>query len=140
MYDKGEGVPQDDAEALRWYRLAADQGVANEQYNVGLMYADGRGVPQDAAEAVRWYRLAADQGDAVAQNLLGTMYRNGEDVPQDDVLAHMRYSLSASRATRGLRERAVQGRDRVAGLMNPTEIAEAQRLAREWDAAHPREP
>ena len=83
---------------------------------------------------------AADQGDAVAQNLLETMYRNGEDVPQDDVLAHMWYSLSASRATRGLRERAVQGRDRVAGLMNPTEIAEAQSLSREWNAAHPREP
>jgi len=85
-------------------------------------------------------RARADQGDAVAQNLLGTMYRNGEDVSQDDVLAHMWYSLSASRATSGLRERAVQGRDRAAGQMNPTQIAEAERLAREWDAAHPRAP
>ena len=121
-------------------RVRAEAGDAEAQFNLGTSYDDGRGVPQDAAEAVRWFRLAADQGDAVAQNLLGTMYRNGEDVPQDDVLAHMWYSLSASRATRGLRERAVQGRDRVAGLMNPTEIAEAQRLAREWNAAHPREP
>ena len=68
------------------------------------------------------------------------MYRNGEDVPQDDVLAHMWYSLSASRATRGLRERAVEGRDNVADRMTPDQIADAQRLAREWDAAHPREP
>jgi len=137
MYDNGRDVPEDDTDAVRWYRLAADQGHATAQFNLGFMYRDGRGVPQDAAEAVRWYRLAADQGDAVAQNLLGTMYRNGEDVPQDDVLAHMWYSLSASRATSGLRERAVQGRDRVAGLMNPTQLAEAQRFASKWDAAPP---
>ena len=67
MYADGEGVPEDDAEAVRWYRLAADQGLANAQYNLGVMYADGEGVPEDDAEAVRWYRLAADQGLANAQ-------------------------------------------------------------------------
>ena len=100
-------------------RVRAEAGDADAQFNLGASYDDGRGVPQDAAEAVRWFRLAADQGDAVAQNLLGTMYRNGEDVPQDDVLAHMWYSLSASRATRGLLERTVQGRDACASLMPP---------------------
>ena len=60
MYANGEGVVEDDAEAVRWYRLAADQGHADAQYNLGLMYA--KGVPEDDAEAVRWYRLAADQG------------------------------------------------------------------------------
>ena len=68
MYDEGEGVPQDDAEAVRWYRLAAEQGDATAQYNLGLMYDEGEGVPQDDAEAVRWYRLAAEQGDASAQS------------------------------------------------------------------------
>ena len=57
MYAYGEGVPEDDAEAVRWYRLAADQGHAGAQYNLGVMYANGRGVPEDDAEAVRWYRL-----------------------------------------------------------------------------------
>ena len=65
---------------------------------------------------------------------------NGEGVPQDDVQAHMWFNLAASRYTGEDRERAVEARDRVAGLMIPTQIAEAQRLAREWDAAHPREP
>ena len=74
MYANGYGVPEDDAEAVRWYRLAADQGHAGAQYNLGVMYASGRGVVEDDAEAARWYRLAADQGHAYAQNSLGAMY------------------------------------------------------------------
>ena len=62
MYANGEGVPEDDAEAARWYRLAADQGHADAQNNLGMMYANGEGVPEDDAEAARWLRLAADQG------------------------------------------------------------------------------
>ena len=62
MYDKGQGVPQDYAEAVKWYRLAAEQGDADAQYNLGVMYDNGQGVPQDYAEAVKWYRLAAEQG------------------------------------------------------------------------------
>ncbi len=62
MYDNGEGVPQDYAEAVKWYRLAAEQGDASAQYNLGIMYINGKGVPQDYAEAVKWYRLAAEQG------------------------------------------------------------------------------
>ena len=86
-YLLGLGVPQDDAEALRWIRLAADQGHAAAQFNLGLMYGNGRGVSQDVVEALRWYRLAADQGHALAQSELGTMYANGQAVPQDDTEA-----------------------------------------------------
>ena len=94
-------MPQDDAEAVRWWRRAAEQGHATAQYNLGVMYANGRGVPQDDAEAVRWYRLAADQGEALAQSNLGVMYANGRGVPQDDVHAHMWINLGASRMTAG---------------------------------------
>ena len=59
---------------MKWFRLAADQGDASAQYNLGFMYADGRGVPQNYAEALKWYRLAADQGHASAQFNLGLMY------------------------------------------------------------------
>ena len=59
MYVIGRGVLQDDAEAVRWYRQAAEQGLAQAQYNLGVMYANGQGVRQDDAEAVRWYRQAA---------------------------------------------------------------------------------
>ena len=102
--DPPEGVPQDDAEAVRWYRLAADQGRASAQNNLGGMYSNGRGVPQDAAEAARWYRLAADQGDAAAQFNLGLMYAKGRGVPQDYVSAHMWANLAAAQGHENARE------------------------------------
>ena len=61
MYDNGEGIPQDDAEAVRWYRLAAEQGSATAQYNLGVMYGTGEGVPQDNVEAHMWLNLAASR-------------------------------------------------------------------------------
>ena len=67
----------DYATALRIFRQLADQGDANAQNNLGVMYKEGLGVAQDYAEAVRWYRKAADQGDAGAQNNLGVMYAKG---------------------------------------------------------------
>ena len=76
-----EGVLEDDAEAVRWYRMAAEQGLAEAQYNLGYRYANGRGVLEDDAEAVRWYRMAAEQGYAMAQVNLGYRYDNGEGVP-----------------------------------------------------------
>jgi len=59
MYGEGRGVPQDYAEAARWYRRAAEQGDAQAQYNLGLAYARGEGVTQNAVEAHMWFNLAA---------------------------------------------------------------------------------
>ena len=87
--------PLDDAEAVRWYRLAAEQGDATAQNNLGVMYGAGRGVPQDDAEAVRWYRLAVEQGDANAQYNLGVRYDDGLGVPLDDAEAVVWYRRAA---------------------------------------------
>ena len=73
----------DHAPALRIWRPLADQGNAQAQYNLGLLYTEGKAVPQDYAAAVSWFRKAADQGDAQAQIGLGMMYDNGWGVPQD---------------------------------------------------------
>ncbi len=118
-------------------RVRAEAGDAHAQYDLGDMSANGQGVPEDDAEAVRWLRLAAAQGNANAQGNLGVMYGTGEGVPQDYVQAHMWFNLAASRTIGVLGSTAAQGRDIVAAQMNPTQIAEAERLAREWDAAHP---
>jgi len=67
MYDNGEGVAKDEAEAVKWYRKAADQGFANAQFNLGYMYANGRGVVKDEVEAYKWYLLAGAQGDEDAK-------------------------------------------------------------------------
>ena len=123
-------MPQDDAEAVRWYHLAAEQGEASAQNNLGVMYGTGEGVPEDDAEAVRWYRLAAEQSHASAQNNLGVMYGAGEGVPQDNIEAHMWLNLAASRSSGADRERSVGVRDRVAERMTPADLSEAQRRAR----------
>ena len=86
----------DDARArIEKLLLAAEQGDASAQFNLGVMYADGEGVPQNYSEAVRWYRLAAEQGDASAQFNLGIMYANGEGVPQDYSEAMRWFQLAA---------------------------------------------
>ena len=70
-YTNGTGVAKDEREAVRLYRLAADQGDAHAQFNLGRCYANGTGVAKDERESVRLYRLAADQGHAWAQKVLG---------------------------------------------------------------------
>ena len=66
-----------------WLPLAK-QGIAEAQYNLGLMYSRGEGVPRDDKEAMRWYRLSAEQGFAESQTNLGLMYGKGQGVPRDD--------------------------------------------------------
>jgi TPR repeat protein len=71
---------KDDAVVEKWYRKAAEQGLAEAQNNLGLMCVLGRGVSQDDAEAVKWFRKAAEQGYGPAQNNLGEMRRQGRGV------------------------------------------------------------
>jgi TPR repeat protein len=92
-----EGVPQDDIEAVRWFRLAAEQGRVLAQYNLGVAYQLGIGVPQDDVEAIAWYRKAAEQGDADAQFNLPFMYDFGNGVPQDYVEVVKWWRLAAER-------------------------------------------
>jgi TPR repeat protein len=74
MYLKGSGVPQDDAEAVKWIQRAATQGDAYAQYNLGLMYAQGRGViVKDERQAIGWLTKSADGGYAPAALLLRQM-------------------------------------------------------------------
>ena len=136
MYNKGKGELQNYAEAIKWYGLAADQGHPGAQLNLGVMHKKGQGVPQDYAEAVKWYRLAADQGMGEAQYNLGVMYKNGLGLPQDYVQAHMWFNLAASQFPAWEKDKrgdAVKARDYLASKMTPAQIAEAQKLAREWE-------
>jgi TPR repeat protein len=128
MYYNGQAVPQDYQEAVKWFRGAADQGYGAAQSLLGLLYEVGLKVPQNYQEAVKWYRLGADQGNSSAQRKLASMYAHGQGVPQDYVLAHMWYSLAAA----GGNVASLQDRDSLAEKMPPMQIAEAQRLAREW--------
>lgn len=132
IFYKGQGVPQDYAEAARWYRKAAQQGDAHAMANLGLMNDLGQGMPQDYAEAGTWYRKAAEQGEPLAMAGLGEIFYHGLGVPQDYVQAHKWYDLAAANSTTKFHDLAVKDRDLVAGKMTAAQIAEAQRLAREW--------
>jgi len=63
MYDNGDGVPQDYKEAVKWWKLSAEQGRASAQYNLGLMYKNGQGVPQDYVLAHMWWNICGSSGD-----------------------------------------------------------------------------
>jgi len=118
----------DYATALNEWGPMAQQGDAGVQLMLGTMYEEARGVAQDYREAARWYRLAADQGNQFAQVNLGNLYVEGQGVPQDFVQAHMWFNLAGSAGSK----KAMKSRDILAKKMTPVQIAEAQKLAREW--------
>jgi len=121
--------------AYRLIKPLAEHGLPEAQFNLGLMYDKQRGVPQDFAEAVKWYRKAAEQGNAEAQYNLGMMYFAGLGVPKDYALAHMWFYLATSRypaSEKAKRENAESSRDVAASKLTPSQVSEAQRMAREW--------
>ena len=89
MFESGQGVLQNFDEAIKWYQLAASQGLIKAQeklnllvskaaaaqvnFGLGVAFENGQGVPQDIMEAIRWYQLAADQGLIKAQEKLNLL-------------------------------------------------------------------
>lgn len=136
LYRLGQGVARNEDEALRWYRKAARQADAAAQGALGAMYLGGHGVAQNNATALKWFRLAADQGLAEAQFNLSTMYGNGQGVTQDDVQAHMWSNIAGGQGHRAARK----ARDVLAKHMTLAQIAQAQLLARNWQAGRRDEP
>lgn len=83
MYDYGQGVEQDDEEAMKWYIRAAEQGIPLVQHDVGVKYFQGLGVEQDYLEAAKWWELSANAGLADSQFNLGLLYYRGLGLEQD---------------------------------------------------------
>jgi TPR repeat protein len=140
IFANGHGVPQDYAEAMKWLRKSADQGNANGEYYLGFSYAKGQGVTQDWVEANKWFRKSADQGNLDAQSMLGFNYANGRGVSQNVVEALKWSILAASQSLASqtipdagaLRDAAAHNHDFLLANMSTDQIAEAQKLAREW--------
>ena len=128
LYDGGVGVPQDYRQAKEWFEKAAKQGHAGAQADLGTLYLQGEGAPQSAQMALFWFSQAAEQGDVLAFAKLGWMYAQGRGVLQDFIQAHKWYNLAAAQGE----QRAAEARDALAKQMTPDQIAEAQKLAREW--------
>lgn len=82
-YIRGDGVAENEMEAMKWFRKAAERGDADAQFNLGIAYENGIGVAMNKAESVKWIRKAAEQGNATAQFNLGSAYRNGIGVAEN---------------------------------------------------------
>lgn len=133
LYHDGLGVPQSYEQAFMWFRKAAVQGLYPAQSQIGLMYEYGLGIRQDFAEAAKWYQAAALQHYPPAQAKLGAFYAQGMGVPKNLLLAHMWLNLGAAAGDR----RAFDDRNRVAKLLTPEQLTEAQAMARDWIKQHP---
>jgi len=83
MYQYGNGVPQDDPEAAKLFRKAAELGNAPAQANLGFMYLEGRGVSKNLTTAFEWTQRSADQGYVVGEMNLGILYLEGKGTTPD---------------------------------------------------------
>lgn len=128
MYLNGVGVPKDDSQAFSWIWKAAEQGHTHAQYNLGSMYEHGVGVIKDEPKAFDWICKAAEQGDLAGQFMLGRRYLKGIGVKQNDITAYMWFNLSAAQG----KKTSATVRDTLAHSMTTAQIAESQRLTREW--------
>jgi len=158
MYSQGQGVPQDKNKALKWYGLAvqqdapldeimldkfenknipqelkfltndAENGIAEAQLKLGMLYAHGQIVPQDDGQARQWLQLAGEKGKFKAQYIIGMMLANGQGITKDYVLAHMWYNLSNLQGNVG----ATNQISALETSMSLEQIEQAQKMVREW--------
>ena len=124
-------VGKDYTEAAKWYRKAAEQGLAAGQYHLGDCYAKGKGVTGDPVEALKWYRKAADQGYAPAQYILGSWYSSGQNVSKDVVEAHKWLGLASQQGD----ESAKRILSELEKEMSPEQISAALQRASSFKPA-----
>ena len=122
---------------IEWYRKAAEQGVADAQFNLDVKYDTGLGVPQDYTQAAYWYHKAADQGVSLAQSSLGHMYHRGKGLTKDDVVSLMWFYISYANNEDSLFRQNVSSFIREITL-SQQQIVEAQQRAKAWLVAHPK--
>jgi len=123
-------------EATKWYKKAAAQGDRDAAFSLANIYAGGFGAPRhlfDLSKSAHWFEKAAELGFIYAAIPLSGMYADGRGVNQDIVKAHMWLDIAISAwPDRQYRTDAIKQRDALTARMTTAQIAEAQRLAREW--------
>ena len=128
MYDNGEGVAENDVEAVRWFSMAAEQGHVRAQIFLGTRYANGNGAPKDLLESAKWFQRAADQGNPFAQVTIAAMYEKGEGVRSDLVQSYKWASLAANQGN--AKARTLQAA--LHQTMTLAQMEEAERLISVW--------
>ena len=124
---------KDYEKAVILFKKAAEQGNAQAQLRLGMLYANGQGVPVDDQQAVSWYRKAAEKKVVEAQFYLAVRYANGNGIAVDNVEAYKWLTISGKAGF----EFSKLFREFLEKSMTPAKIAEAQKKANEWMKAHP---
>jgi len=118
--------------AAKWFLAAAEDGHPMSQALIGQMYLNGQGVEKDISKSIKWYLRAAKQGNDFGQMNLGAAYEQGEGVPQDYVNAYKWMNLASASSNKDLAEFARIHRGHLLKVMTEEQVAEAQRLSREF--------
>lgn len=138
LLHQGKGLPEDNRAAAEWARKAAAQGNADAETLLGFLYVQGQGVPRDDVEAARWFEKAALKENWTGQMKMGMCHMCGLGLPLDYLKAYMWFDLATARSTGHDQMLNRNLRDTFAGMhLTPAQIAEAQRLAREWKSQKP---
>jgi uncharacterized protein len=127
MYQNGDGVIKDAVKAVKWFRLAAEQGDANAQYNLGTKYDQGDGVAQNYVKAIKWWLLSAKQGNTTAQYNLGAMYSTGYGVHKNNITSYMWYHLALVNGDYDAKDRT----DTLEAQMTFEDLSKAKNMAKE---------
>ena len=123
-YLDGDGVEQDTSEAMKWFRMAAENGDAHASYTLGRIYYKGEGTAVDYAEAFKWFLVAGEKSDANSQFRLSEMYLNGNGVDKDVIAAYAWLTLAIGN---GANKRGV--RDNLERDMTKAQVEQARALA-----------
>jgi TPR repeat protein len=139
FYQAGEripgGVKADPAEAVKWYRLAAEQDHGEAIFHLAGLYMAGQGVKADSSEAVKWYRRGAELGNPEAKWILGQCYQEGKGVAKDIVQACALFSAAIDGVDDPAQKQGMtEKRDKLCKELNADQLKEAERLAEEWKA------
>ena len=141
QYERGSGVTLDYAQALTWYRKAAEAGYPPAEFALGRMTQAGRGMVRDDKAAAEWYRRAADHGFAEAQVQLAGDLLTGTGTPdgKPDKIEALKWLLLGAEAMPDSLsiQVALTMRKTLAQSMSAEDQAEATRRADEWRKQHP---
>ncbi|MDJ0813601.1 MAG: tetratricopeptide repeat protein [Woeseiaceae bacterium] len=132
MYANGFGVMMDDANAMKWFGLAAGEGHPEAMYRLAVMHANGWGVPMNDAAAAGFYRLAAGFGYIPAQSAMGYCFKHGAGVEKDLEQAYMWFAVAAHNGDMS----ASAERDKVADRLTPEQLQSGKDRVKAYLASH----
>ena len=128
MYYKGQDVGQDYAQAMKWFKLAAEHGIPEAQFNLGIMYSDEKASWHSFTEAMKWFQKAARQDYTKAQYNIGVMYILGEGVSPNYIKAYAWLSLALANGEQRAKNVLLKLNNKMTSAEIEKAVKEAEKL------------